>query len=354
MCTTFTLKTKANTVVACRAMDFGVDIIPILYIIPRDYDILPESQHIDLDIFRWKGKYGYVSIGVENIEEFISGSIGEIPPELNPMLKYLEVICTDGVNEHGLSVGFLDMETVKYPIADEDKDFVLLPLFLCNWLLSNCKDIKDVKVKLSNLNIGWPSFLGSLSNSFTLYVAVSDKTGKSITIEYQNGDLIIYDNPVGVTTNAPSLPWHLENLRNYPFLNSQRYEPYSIDEYNIVGHNGSGMMTVPAATSSISRFVMVSYIKRFSPEYESTEEAFQSATHILNSIDHPDGMIVLDAGPDLTRWAVVKELNEGVISIRTRHNMSYNSLDYSNIDFSTIDAKRLALLNLPVKNSIEL
>lgn len=352
MCTAFTLKTKEKTTLSCRSMDFGIDMNPIIYIIPRYYDIIPEIFGINLDIFRWQGEYGYISIGASNIDELLNATIGELPPALKPFIKYLDILCSDGVNEHGLSVSFLDMDSVTYPIIEINNDFILLPIFLCNWLLSNCKNIGEIKENLPQIKVGWPTFLSSISEAFTLYVAVSDKTGKSMTIEYQNGKLEMYDNPIGVATNAPSLPWHLENLKNYPFLNSQRYEPYTIDGYNIIPYNGSRMMATPAATSSISRFIMVSYVKRFSPEYENTEEAFQSATHILNSIDHPDGMVILNAGPDLARWAVIKELTEGVISIRTRHNMSYNSVNYSNIDFSTIEMKRLELLDLPVKNFI--
>lgn len=89
---------------------------------------------------------------IDNTKDFINGTIDHILPELKSIIKFLDIIYTDGVNEHGLSIGFLDMDTVRYQVTDINDDFVLMPLFLCNWLLSNYQNIAEIKEKLPNIN----------------------------------------------------------------------------------------------------------------------------------------------------------------------------------------------------------
>jgi hypothetical protein len=48
-----------------------------------------------------------------------------------------------------------------------------------------------------------------------IHIAVHDTAGNNIVIEFIEGKVNVYDNPIGVMTNAPTFDWHLTNLRNY-------------------------------------------------------------------------------------------------------------------------------------------
>lgn len=54
--------------------------------------------------------------------------------------------------------------------------------------------------------------LGNATSPF--HYALHDRSGASIVTEFSDGKQTVYDNPVGVMTNGPSLPWHLINLNN--------------------------------------------------------------------------------------------------------------------------------------------
>src|SRR5699024_1112390 len=60
--------------------------------------------------------------------------------------------------------------------------------------------------------------LGGLPMPF--HYAVHDAQGQSLVIEFHHGQRTIYDNPVGVLTNAPQFSWHLTNLNNYTYLSN--------------------------------------------------------------------------------------------------------------------------------------
>ena len=83
-------------------------------------------------------------------------------------------------------------------------------------------------------------------------------------VEYDNGQCNIYDNPLGIMTNAPSLPWQLTNLRQYVGL--ENFNPITIkkDGFTVspTGH-GDGMFGIPGDYTPPSRFVRLAMFERF-------------------------------------------------------------------------------------------
>jgi len=57
-----------------------------------------------------------------------------------------------------------------------------------------------------------------------------------MVLEFTDGEVIIYENPNGVLTNSPELPWHLSNLRNYVNLSPYMKET----EINGIAYKGIG------------------------------------------------------------------------------------------------------------------
>src|SRR5690606_16873779 len=86
------------------------------------------------------------------------------------------------------------------------------------FVLGQFSSVAEVKAALADLPIILErvAILGGLEMPF--HYAVHDTTGASLVIEFHHGVRTIYDNPVGVMTNAPQFSWHLTNLDNYTFL----------------------------------------------------------------------------------------------------------------------------------------
>ena len=121
----------------------------------------------------------------------------------------------DGVNEKGLSIGLFYFPTtagyMKYNPADAAK--TIAPWQVGSWILENFATIEEVKASAEHRGGGrqFPAW-GFVP---PVHYVVYDAAGKSIVIEYVDGQLHVHDNPLGVMSNSPTFDWHMTNLRNY-------------------------------------------------------------------------------------------------------------------------------------------
>ena len=155
MCTNFTLRAEDNSVVVGRAMDFSSPMKPY-FIIRKRGDLVENLQKDDGNnefILGSKAKYGYVAVGVN---DFIPG-----------ISKY---VATDGMNEAGLSAGFLFMKGTQYPSIDTSNITrnIFLP-FLCSWVLAHCGTVEELKRELPKYSV-WFFKVQSLVDQMPLFL----------------------------------------------------------------------------------------------------------------------------------------------------------------------------------------
>ncbi|PZC51665.1 hypothetical protein LH53_09710 [Mesotoga sp. TolDC] len=132
-----------------------------------------------------------------------------------------------------------------------------------------------------------------------------------MVVEFIDGEMKIYDNPNAVLTNAPELPWHLENLRNYVNLSAYMKEA----EINGITYKGmgfgSGYVGIPGDGTPPSRFVRITLLREFSNPVETEEEGVMLALHLLNTVDIPAGVSKREgSGPaafENTQWVTIKD-----------------------------------------------
>ena len=85
---------------------------------------------------------------------------------------------------------------------------------------------------------------------------VTDTQGKSIVIEFIEGEMKIFENPLGIITNAPTFDWHMTNLRNYVNLSAVTIPNKKIEDLDFAALGaGSGMIGLPGDFTPPSRFV---------------------------------------------------------------------------------------------------
>src|SRR5262249_22443199 len=121
-----------------------------------------------------------------------------------------ERVLIDGVNEAGLAGGiFYFPHHAQYQdvSADQYADTVA-PWELLTLLLTTCASTSEVREKLATVKVA-PVVLPAWGIVPPVHFIVHDSTGDSLVIEYLFGQLLVYDNPLGVITNAPSFDWHL-------------------------------------------------------------------------------------------------------------------------------------------------
>jgi len=177
---------------------------------------------------------------------------------------------------------------------------------------------------------------------------ISDAQGHSVVVEYIEGKLMVYNNSIGVMTNDPGYPWHIQNLNTH--VNLQQGWPNSNDDLQIstmegmvprvVGH-GFNLAGLPGDSSPPARFVRMFYLRQYalaSLPVSSEEEAIAVAQGLINNVHLVKGTVARASkydGVEQTPFAVLKIPSTRVFMFRTYTNMQWNKIDLTKIDFST-------------------
>jgi choloylglycine hydrolase len=327
-CTVFRLKAGDGSIVVGRSMEFAVDLKYDAVVVPRNKAYaspLPDGK----EGLPWKTRYGYVGIASFGMDYGLS----------------------DGMNEKGLAIGLLWFETdMKWQdAAPGEEKRALAQGMVGDWILGNFASVEDVKREIRNVKV-FNYTDPKTKMSPTVHFIVYDAQGGCIVIEYEGGICNIYDNPLGIMTNAPRFPWQLTNLRQYVGMTSEKPEPYAMSglAFPATGH-GSGMFGLPGDLTPPSRFVRLAVLTRFSDMQPDGERTLNLAQHIINTFDIPFGLVT-DTMPDKktvlkesTQWVTFRDLTKRIIYFRTYENQNLRKIDLNKLDFSGTLVKRIPM-----------
>lgn len=330
-CTGMQIKAKDGSYVNGRTVEFGMSLDIAIMVVPHHFTFkgtLPDGN----TGYTYQSKYA--AIGANT---FGSPAI------------------VDGVNEKGLSVGmFYFPGYAGYtPVTEKNKSKGLSPIEFPNWVLTQFATVDEVKQNLSSVVIvattpkGWPGLP-------PFHYVVYDKSGKSIAIEPVNGELKVYDNPLGVFTNSPTFDWHMTNLSNYVNLTTQNAAPVIIDGVKIKQFGeGSGMHGLPGDFTPPSRFVRAAVFSSSALPTQNSATAVMQMFHLLNQFDIPIGSVRSMDGktmiPESTIATSVKDPNLLKYYIRTYQDQNIRSVALNEFD---LDSKDLVFIDLSGDTSI--
>lgn len=323
-CTGITLTTRDKQVVVARTIEWGGSDLQSHYVIvPRGYvqeSWLPGSTGGGL---RFTARYGYVGFAV-NQKEFV----------------------TEGLNEKGLSAGlFYFPQYGKYPEYDAtQRQHTVSDLQLVPWILGSCATVDEVREALKTVRVSSVDPRAS-----TVHWRFTDSTGKQIVLEFEDGVPHFYDNPLGVLTNSPGLPWQLTNLNNYAHL-----IPGPVAEQQFGGHTlrsfgmGTGMWGLPGDVTPPSRFVRAFFYQTTAPTPATTADAVRSAFQILHNFDLPIGIEVSKDTeapniPSATQWTSATDIANLCIYYTTMYNPAIRGFDLRTINFATTKYRAVPL-----------
>jgi choloylglycine hydrolase len=223
-CTGITLRAADGAVVYGRTMEWGsFDLKSRVVVIPRGYTFTAHTPDGKPGM-TWKTKYGVV--GLDCVDKDI---------------------VVDGLNERGLAVGlFYHPGYADYQQYDPAKAAeTLAPTDVGQYLLTTCATIDEVRAAIDRVRVV-AVVEPALGFAAPVHFLATEPSGRAIVIEYLNGELKIFDAPLGVITNSPNYDWHETNLRNYINLSPVALPGKRIDELNFkpLG-GGSGMIGLP-------------------------------------------------------------------------------------------------------------
>lgn len=283
---------------------------------------------------------------------------GRVPTAEAPIgLADLKVL--EGLNDQGLTFSLL-----SYPTAGgkqrgvEMTQAVLSASDLGSWCLGQFATVAQVKeaVAAQPILLVPLAILGGVESPF--HYVVHDATGAALVIEFDHGEMKVYDNPVGVMTNGPNFDWHLTNLNNYSFLSNVDKSAGRFGAYKAVQPD-SGIATagLPSSNTSVGRFVRAAYYAEFTEKAATPDLAVRTLAHILNTFDRPRGASIDYPGQggghmevagldqpqgqtyatEYTCWTSLSDLDRKLFFLR----------DYRSLNFTRFDLGALADLTAP-------
>ncbi len=298
MCTAITYSTKDHYF--GRNLDLEYSYKETITITPRNYSfqfrkVKPINHH-------------YAIIGMAYVEE-------------NYPLYY------DAINEKGLGMAGLNFpNNADYKEIQEGKDNIA-PFEFIPWILSQCKNLEEVKELLNTINLAQINFSDQLKAS-PLHWIISDKE-KSITVECVKEGLKIYDNPVGVLTNNPTFDLHMFQLNNYMNLSvepptNQFSKKLDLNVYS----RGMGALGLPGDLSSASRFVKATFTKMNSISGDSESESISQFFHILGSVEQQRGCVHMGEDKyEITIYSSCCNLDKGIYYYTTYENSQITGIN---------------------------
>lgn len=116
----------------------------------------------------------------------------------------------DAANAHGLGGAVLNFPGLAVYRSDSEKEYNIPSYNLISFVLENCKNVREAANLLSDVNITPDAFAPDLPPT-PLHWIFADPS-ESIVFEQTACGEKVYPNPIGVLTNAPTFPEHLNNI----------------------------------------------------------------------------------------------------------------------------------------------
>lgn len=319
-CTNLALKAEDGTAIRARTMEFAEPLYSNIVVIPSG-----TSMHGTLPD-------GGKGIAYTTKYNMLGANAATAP------------IIIDGMNDKGLSIGLLYFPgfTEYAKATPENAERAMAPHEFGNWVLANFANVDEVKAAVGDVVIV-PTPAPVLNAVQPLHFIVSDGSGKSIVIEPVGGELKVYDNPLGVLTNAPGFEWHMTNLRNYVNLSVTGVPPIDFDGIKLrqLG-TGAGMHGLPGDFTPPSRFIRAVAFSQAEYPVATAEEVVLVGFHLMNQFDIPHGTVRVGSGKkplaELTQWTTVSDMNNLRLYFKTYGNQNIHMVDLKKA-FDAADGK---------------
>jgi len=271
-------------------------------------------------------------------------------------LKVLE-----GINQAGLSFSLL-----AYPWAggaQQQRDTtqaILSVVDLGSWTLGQFQTVNEVKAALAKQPVFVTplAVLGGADAPF--HYVLTDRTGATLVVEFHEGEMALYDNPVGVMTNGPQFDWHLINLNNYTHLSNVDQLTNTFGSL-AVSQPDSGIATsaLPGSNTSVGRFVRAVYYSQYAEKVADPDAAVLTLARVMNNFDRPKGITknppgggggegsALSSGDtEYTPWTILADLNQARVFLRTYYGLNYTMFGLQDMaDAGTVKVMPLATID---------
>lgn len=319
MCTSMRLIAQDGSSVIGRTMEFPITMDAELSVIPRGITLTSGAAG------GVAGKSWTTEHGVVGISAFPTLA-GEGPIGL-----------TDGMNEAGMYGGLLYQPGFcQFPPREGvPADQQLIPTHVIAYVLSTCTTVQEAREALAQVTVwDWDGSPVPLMVHFRF----DDSSGNGIVVEWINGVLTIFENPIGVLTNSPHFDWHINNLRVYLNLEVTNPAPKTINNVELKPLGiGAGMLGLPGDATPPARFVRAAAYVATVDSGATAATAENMMLHLVNNFDLPAGFAVSSTDPyqcDQTLWSTICNSADKTLSVRMQLDHTFRTIAMKDVDFS--------------------
>ena len=329
-CTALMMQDAKGNAYEARTVEWGGALPEALHYLPAGFQVQSETPDGKQGM-TFKTKYGFVGVILKHM----------VPNAKQPGIL-------EGANDQGLSLSLNAFIGASVPPVDPDDSKVLSIMDFGAWALGNFQNVAQVKQALANKDVSvWLpplAILGGMKAPF--HYAIFDKTGAGIVVEFSNGKVNVYDNPVGVMTNGPEFPWHLENLNNYAQLSNVDRNSGTFGSLKVNPPDGGNALAgVPSSQIASGRFVKAAFYTTYVRKAKTPAEAVQTLSHVINNFDRPYDLSIDPEGSNAESANGSKGAIGEVTLFTTMNDLAQNQFyirPINAINFSRVDLPKLA------------
>lgn len=289
---------------------------------------------------------GHDPVEYEVKHPFIAIAAPSRMPTADDPLGASDLKVVEGMNLAGVTCSLLAYPTAGgVEEASEISKSLIQATDIGTWVLAGFGDVGEVKKGLDEQSILLTrlSMVGDLP--FPFHIAVHDKAGKAIVIEWQNGKLTVHDNPVGVMTNGPDFQWHLTNMGNWTHLTNVDSSNNKFGDLDVrQPDSGIATASLPSSNTAVGRFIRAAFYAKFTEKTDDPDKAMLALARIMNNFDRPRGATVdpktgaegisfqgasRGDGPptEYTSWTNLSDLGRSRFMVRTYDAFGYTAFD---------------------------
>lgn len=261
---------------------------------------------------------------------------------------------SDGLNSQGLSLGTLWLPSTTFDAAVKCPSDCVSGLTLPQAILGTCATVADVikyfqatpsinpdgeEVLVGKVRVNVP--VEYIQQYATIHLVLADKTGAQMVVEFETRDgkagvPVFYNDPYGVTTNAPKFSWHKENLRNYVGLT----EKFNITDGKIMGNKisttgfGNNQRSLPGSGLPADRYIRAVILKSLAldeSEPKDTNEAMLLLDKVIAMVNVIKGSSAnhgtLSADVDWTQWTSIHDMTNFKMYQKADTDLGYTELE---------------------------
>ena len=233
----------------------------------------------------------------------------------------------DGVNEWGLAAAALNFPHYARYCSQLAEGTGVASANLISHVLGLCRSVDEAREMLKRVKVTDRS-VGGMAATPLHWIFADGR--ECLTVEAVESGLMLYDNPVGVLTNAPDFNYHLTRLADLSRLSARNPDtslggarPYS---------RGMGGIGLPGDFSSSSRFLRAAFLRECWSVGRQVDSATEISTafSVLRNLEIPAGAVISEDNlPVGTIYTVLINLCEPAYYITTAKNPAPRYLSLS-------------------------